>query len=82
MLARHLRAMGKPVVNVRSDIVRCSKSGFLNRQVEAMTALEELRLRGILRRFIPQGKQGRPEVAYEVNPALLTRAPNAPTQAK
>lgn len=68
-LARHLVTLGKKEINARADILRGVGSPLHDADVIA-TALEELRLRGYVRK-VPHIGLGRPASTYQVNPNLL-----------
>jgi hypothetical protein len=75
-LARFLARGGKPIVNVRADILRAAGSPVRDSQAAA-EALEELRRRRIIRPGTRDPEQlGRPSVAFEVHPALLALSRN------
>jgi len=76
-LARYLARKGKPVVIVRADIHR-GDSPVKDAQRVAI-ALEELRQRHVVRPLArPEGRLGRPSIAFEVNPALFAWAAKSP----
>jgi hypothetical protein len=70
LILKFLRRLGKPIANVRSDIMRGAGSPVRAPEKVAL-AMEELRQRGFVRLAPRRTQMGRPSQDWEINPILL-----------
>lgn len=69
-ILKFLRRLGKPVANIRSDLLRGAGSPVRVPEKAAL-AMEELRQRGFVRSAPRRMSLGRPSQDWEINPVLL-----------